>query len=75
MTLEIVKDGKKENVPNEVYTTWMAKDQQLLAFLLNSITKEVLPQVLTMVTSAEVWEALETMFLAQSRARVTNLRL
>jgi hypothetical protein len=54
MTLEIVKDGKKENVPNEAYTTWMAKDQQLLAFLLKSITKEVLPQVSTMVTSAEV---------------------
>jgi hypothetical protein len=32
----------------------MAKDQQLLAFLLKSITKEVLPQVSTMVTSAEV---------------------
>lgn len=46
-----------------------------MGFLLNSITKEVLPQVSTLETSAEVWAALETMFSAQSRARVTNLRL
>lgn len=46
-----------------------------MSFLLNSITKEVLPQVSTMDMLALVWEVLETMFSAQSRAHVTNLRL
>jgi hypothetical protein len=53
----------------------VTKDQQLLGHLLNSVTKEVLGQVATLSTSAEVWAALQTSFVASSRARVTNLRL
>jgi hypothetical protein len=54
-TVEIEKSDKtKQTIPNEAYSTWVAKDQQLLAFLLNSITKEVLPAVSTLGTSREV---------------------
>jgi hypothetical protein len=54
-TVEIEKSNKtKQTIPNEAYSTWVAKDQQLLAFLLNSITKEVLPAVSTLGTSREV---------------------
>lgn len=51
----------------------MAKDQQLLSYLLNSITKDVLAQVATVTTSAEAWQALQIMFAAHSRAYVMNL--
>ena len=71
-----VEDEKtKQMVRNPEYTSWNVKDQQLLGYLLNSITKDVLAAVATMTSSAEAWRALETMFSAQSRARVTNLRM
>jgi hypothetical protein len=75
-TLVIKKDSKPdEEVPNPAYSTWVAQDQQILSYLLNSLTKDVLGQVATLSTSATVWTSLETMFSAQSRARVTNLRM
>ncbi|CAN6361109.1 unnamed protein product [Urochloa humidicola] len=75
-TIEVVKDDKSKIVgENPAYVTWLAQDQQVLAFLFNSISKDVLGQVATLSTAAEVWAALEAMFSAQSRARVTNLRM
>ena len=73
--LSVEKDGKAEEKPNPAYEVWVARDQQLLGHLLNSINKEVLAQVATLTTSAEVWATLEGSFAAQSHARVTNLRL
>jgi len=74
-TIEVDKAGKKENVHNPEYDSWIAKDQQLLSYLLNSLTKEALAPVATATTSAEAWKALEQMFSAHSRARVANLRM
>lgn len=38
-TLEVQKDTTKQVVPNPEYDLLVAKDQQLLGYLLNSITK------------------------------------
>ena len=46
-TIEVDKVGKKENVHNPEYDSWIAKDQQLLSYLLNSLTKEALAPVAT----------------------------
>jgi hypothetical protein len=74
--VEVVKDDKtKEMIPNALYATWSAHDQLVLDHLLNSLTKDVLGQVAMASTTAEAWETLENMFSAQSRARVTNLRM
>jgi len=73
-TLEITTDDKKTaTIVNPEYERWIAKDQQLLSYILNSLTTGVLSQVATLTSSASVWAALEDMFSAQSRARVTNL--
>lgn len=74
-SLEVDKDGKKTFVPNPELSYWLIKDQQLLSYLINSLTKDVLAQVATLPTAAEVWKALNNMFFAQSRARATNLRM
>jgi hypothetical protein len=74
-TITIEKDGKSEETPNPTHEAWVTNNQQLLGHLLDSVTKEVLGQVATLSTSAEVWAALQTSFVASSRARVTNLRL
>lgn len=75
-TLEVVNSDKtKVIVNNPEHDTWLAHDQQVLVFLYNSISKEILRQVAMLSSVAEVWEALEAMFSTQSRARVTNLRM
>jgi hypothetical protein len=42
---------------------------------LNSLASDLLAQVATLTSSAPVWEMLETMYSAQSRARITNLQM
>jgi hypothetical protein len=72
----VVKEDKtKEEVLNLAYSTWLVHDQQVLGHLLNSLTTDVLGQVAMASTTAEAWVTLEDMFSAQSRARVTNLRM
>ena len=75
-TLELVKDDKtKVTTSNSEYEKWLKEDQQLLAHLNNSLSREVLVQVATKTTSALVWAALGDMFSAQSQARMTNMRM
>jgi len=62
-------------VHNPEYDSWIAKDQQLLGYLLNSLIKEALAPVATTITSVEAWKALEEMFSAHSKAWVANLRM
>jgi hypothetical protein len=45
-------DKTQKTDENLAYVTWYAQDQQLLSFLLNSITKEVLGQVATKTSTA-----------------------
>lgn len=58
-----------------IYDTWIAQDQQVLGYLINSLSTTVLAHVATLKMSSEVWTALEGMYSAQSRARVTNLQM
>jgi hypothetical protein len=70
-----MEDDKKQTVPNPAYKIWLAQDQQVLGYLVNSLSTTVLAQVATLKTASEVWKALEDMYSSQSRARVTNLRM
>jgi hypothetical protein len=53
---------------NPTYATWYAQDQQVLSFLLNSVTKGVLGQVASESSAAAAWCAILGMFGSQSRA-------
>lgn len=57
--LEVKVEGKKQEISNPEYISWVSTDQQLLSYLLNSITTEVLAGVATTTTSAEAWKVLE----------------
>jgi cell fate (sporulation/competence/biofilm development) regulator YlbF (YheA/YmcA/DUF963 family) len=74
---EIVKSTEKpmEKIPNPEYVTWFAKDQQVLNYILSSLSREVMSQVTTTTTAAGSWMAIEGMFAAQSRAHVINTRM
>ena len=73
--IEAEVDGKKKEIPNPEHDLWVEKDQQLLGYLVNSVSKEVLAGITTATTSTQAWKALGVMFAAQSRAQVTNLRM
>jgi hypothetical protein len=48
-TMEVAdKDGKTIVLANPEYEKWMAQDQQLLSYILNSLTSDVLAQVATL---------------------------
>ena len=47
-------EGKPATIPNPEYDEWYASDQQVLGFLLTSVSKEVLGQVAAKQTVAEV---------------------
>lgn len=71
----VKKDEKDIVVPNPDYTEWVAQEQQVLSYLLLSLSREILSQVVHMNTAAGVWTTIEGMFTSQSRARAINTRM
>lgn len=74
-TITVTTDSGSQETINPAYAQWVAQDQQVLGFLLNSLSKEVLTQVASIATAVQLWAALEQMFSSQSRARIINIRM
>lgn len=68
-------DKTTVTVPNPLYAPWLSKDQQVLSYLLNSLSKEILAQVVSKENTFDLWTAIITMFASQSQSRITNLRI
>jgi hypothetical protein len=60
---------------NPEYIWWAALEQQVLGFLITSMSKEVMGQVSSYTTPQEVWNMLEQTYAVQSRARTVNTRI
>jgi hypothetical protein len=61
------KDGdKKIMVPNLEYEDWLIRDQQVLSFILASVSKEILVRIATTATTEEAWKKLEEQFTSQT---------
>lgn len=60
--------------PNPEYAAWVAHDQNLMSWMLSSLSEGVLSAVVDCTTSYEVWATLCSQFGAQSRARILQLR-
>ncbi|XP_044384548.1 uncharacterized protein [Triticum aestivum] len=75
-TVEIAQADKTTATgPNPLYGPWLAKDQQVLSYLLNSLSQEILAQVIGKENTFDLWTALTTLFASQSQSRITNLRI
>jgi len=62
-------------VVNPEYEKWVAKDQQVLSYLLTSLSREIGSQVTIVTTAASAWAAIGTLHASQSRARVISTRM
>ena len=69
------EDDKVPPIPNKEHAAWVAKDQQLLSYLLVSLSKEVLQQVSSTKTAVEAWTGIETFFASHSRAKLISARM
>ncbi|CAN6294032.1 unnamed protein product [Urochloa humidicola] len=68
----VIKDGKG---PSPDYASWVALDQQVLNYLLTTMSRDVLAQVATATTAAGLWKAVEEVFSSTRRARSVNTRI
>jgi hypothetical protein len=72
----VMKEGDKEiKTPNPAHENWVAMDQQVLGFLLSSVTREVLQQVSTYKSAAAAWNTIERSFGSLTRACAVNIRM
>lgn len=74
-TLKEKQGDKVVDVPDEEHSQWMATDQQVLAFLLSSVTKEILSQVAASATAAGTWGIIQGMLSSMTRARAVSTRI
>ena len=74
--VEVTKaDKTTAQEPNPLYGPWIAKDQQVLSYLLNSMSPEILAQVVGRDSTFELWTTINNLFASQSQSRITNLRI
>jgi hypothetical protein len=63
---------EEEEAQNPAFDLWKAQEQQVLSYLLMSVSHDILVHVSTLPSAAEVWKHIKTLFASQSRARVIN---
>jgi hypothetical protein len=64
---------KKTIIKNPEYSAWIYRDQQVLRWLVNALSPDVLAHVIGLETSAKVWTALNTHVSAASKSRAQRL--
>jgi hypothetical protein len=68
-------NNKKVTIPNPEYIAWIARDQQVLRWLVNALSPDVLAHVVGLESSTEVWEAINAHVSASSKSRIQHLRI
>ena len=62
VTMETADKTSSKTTTNPDYAAWLARDQQVLSYLLNSFSPEILQHVLRLEHAASVWSAVEKRF-------------
>jgi hypothetical protein len=67
-------DKKKIHVENLTYVASIARDQQVLQFLLNTLSPDILSHLLGVESTAEAWIPINAMFKTASCTKSQHLR-
>jgi hypothetical protein len=68
-TMEVEdENNKKITVPNPAYGAWIKRDQQVVSYLLKSLSPEIQADVLGLERAEEIWQTIAAIFSAQSQA-------
>ena len=67
-------DNSEEKVENPAYVQSIAQDQQVLSYLLSSMTREILVQVSSLEHASVVWKAVLEMFSSQAKSRILRIK-
>ena len=67
-------DGQPAQL-NHAFLIWQRQDQLLAAWLLASVTEDILVSLVGLNSSREIWESLEHTFASQSQAKVMQYKL
>ena len=54
----VQKDDKEKETSNPWYGPWVAQDQQVLSFLITSLSMEVMPHIATAKRTEEAWNTI-----------------
>ncbi|XP_071679843.1 uncharacterized protein [Lolium perenne] len=73
--IEVKKGDETVTELNPAYEDCVASDQKVLSFLVGSLSREVLSYAAGVKTAAKLWEILQDMYAARSRAHTTNTRI
>jgi hypothetical protein len=68
-------DKSTSSTPNPAYTSWVARDQAVLGYLLSSLTRETLLHVSRCTMASQAWGTLAKLYSSQTRARSVNTRI
>ncbi|KAJ3701350.1 hypothetical protein LUZ61_005055 [Rhynchospora tenuis] len=60
--------------PNPEHERWLRQDQLILAWIFNSLSTQILAQVVNCDTSAQVWRQLHHIYNSQSLAKIMELK-
>jgi hypothetical protein len=71
---EKIKD-KEDMISNPAYEEWYVVNQQVLAYLLLSLSREIMGQVAICITATFAWGIIEGMYTSGTRARSINTRI
>jgi hypothetical protein len=56
------KEEEIDEVPNPAYELWKAQEQQVLSYLLTSVSHDVLVKVAVLTSTTDVWKHIEGAF-------------
>lgn len=68
----LLPDGSTQ--PNLSYSQWLLTDQNLSASICSTISPAILPYVISLESTVQIWTALETRFQATNRSKVIQLK-
>jgi hypothetical protein len=69
-TIEVEdEDKKKIQVENPAYVAKISRDQQVLRFLLDTLSPDILSHLLGVESTAEAWISINAMFKTTSRTK------